>query len=251
MTTSWRAAAADLLLGARCAACARPGPALCPDCRRDLRHRPRLCWPDPRPPTLAAAGVPPYAGADYADAVRRLVVAYKDEGRADLAEPLACVLVNVVEHALDARTDPGGPVELVPVPSSRASVRRRGRDPVGDCTRSAARLLRRRGLQVRVVGRLVHRRAVQDQAGLSAVERAANLRGALQARTAPPLADPTLRRIVVDDVLTTGATADESVRVLLAAGWPVLAVATVAATRRRRPHGQQGSAALSRIGREG
>lgn len=190
---------------------------------------------------LTGTGVPPYAGADYADVLRRLVVAYKDEGRAGLAERLGAMLAEVVAHALaeaSGRPVPGTTVELVPVPSSRASVRRRGRDPAADLARSAARLLRRQGVDVRVVPRLTHRRTVRDQAGLGAIERAANLRGALYARPTAPGAGDSGRpgtspvRVVVDDVVTTGATADECVRVLLAAGWSVSAVAAVAATRR-------------------
>lgn len=175
---------------------------------------------------------------DYAALARRLVIAYKDAGRADLAEPLGRTLAVVVEHIL-ARSGAAGwqSAELVPVPSSRVSVRRRGRDPIADLACAAARLLRRRGRDVRVVRRLGHRRSVRDQAGLSAAERTANLHGALRASSAAP-AQPHLTagrsvvRLVVDDVLTTGATADEAVRVLLAAGWRLDGVATVAATRR-------------------
>ena len=232
-------AAVDLLLGSRCAGCSTPGRVLCPACARALVTRPSVSWPDPRPPVLTAADVPPYAGASYADVLRRLVVAYKDEQRSGLAMPLGRALAAVVEHAMVETASDGAalPVaELVPVPSTRASVRRRGRDPVVELARCAARRLRARGHQVQVRRRLRHRRTVLDQAGLGAGERAANLRGALSARSAPPArsAPAPLARFVVDDVITTGATADEAVRALLAAGWPVTAVAAVAATRRWR-----------------
>ena len=237
-------AAVDLLLGSRCAGCSMPGRVLCPDCAGALTVCPAVSWPDPRPPLLAAAEVPPYAGASYADVVRWLVVAYKDEQRAGLAIPLGRALAAIVEHALletasGAPSSEGGAgpvVELVPMPSSPASVRRRGRDPVVELARCAARRLRARGHRVRVSRRLRYRRAVLDQAGLSAGERAANLHGALAASPAPRSATSVqapLVRLVLDDVITTGATADEAVRALLTAGWPVTAVATVAATRRR------------------
>jgi len=248
-------AAVDLLLGSRCAGCSTPGRVLCVGCAGALTVRPSVSWPDPRPSVLTAADVPPYAGASYADVLRRLVVAYKDEQRSGLAMPLGLALAAVVEHVLVETAKDGGPrlvAELVPVPSSRASVRRRGRDPVLELARCAARRLRARGHQVQVCRRLSHRRTVLDQAGLGAGQRAANLHGALTARLAPPArpAPAPLVRLVVDDVITTGATAAEAVRALLAAGWPVAAVATVAATRRWRPAWRGETAdGLSRAGR--
>ena len=85
-------------------------------------------------------------------------------------------------------------------------------------------------------------RAPRDQAGLGAAERSANLDGSM--RCPPGASTALLGRdgsgsgpavVVVDDVLTTGATAREAQRALEAAGVPVAGVATVAATRRRTP----------------
>ena len=73
-------------------------------------------------------------------------------------------------------------------------------------------------------------RSVADSAGLTGAERAANLAGAFRARRAPP----GWSALVVDDVVTTGATLGEARRALLEAGWDVLGGAVVAATRLRR-----------------
>jgi predicted amidophosphoribosyltransferase len=233
-----RLAALDLLLGGCCAGCDEPGAAVCDGCRPALAAWPYVCWPDPVPPGLLAPDpVPPWAGRAYADPLRRMLVAYKDRDRATLAAPLGTALAAVVEQAvLDGGTVAAVPgaagVELVPVPSSRASTRRRGRDVVADLARVAAGRLRRRGYDAGVVSRLVPARVVADQAGLSADERVANLHKALTTRGSGPA-----RRavVLVDDVLTTGATAAEAVRALRVGGVAAAAVAVVAATPRRRP----------------
>ncbi|WP_369688378.1 ComF family protein [Actinomadura macra] len=78
---------------------------------------------------------------------------------------------------------------------------------------------------------LRHTRRVSDQAGLTVSERAANLAGALEA---VPRAKVAGRRVVlVDDVITTGATLAEAARALRAADAEVIGAATLAATQRR------------------
>jgi predicted amidophosphoribosyltransferase len=72
---------------------------------------------------------------------------------------------------------------------------------------------------------------VQDSAGLRIDERRANLAGAMAARPAPNACGPV---VVVDDIVTTGATLAEAIRALRCAGWPVTGAAVVAATPRRR-----------------
>jgi predicted amidophosphoribosyltransferase len=116
----------------------------------------------------------------------------------------------------------------VPVPSSPAAVRRRGYDATWTMAVRAARRLRP---DLDVIARhwLAQRRAVRDQAGLDAAERAANLRGSLRARVAA--ADRLVA--IIDDVVTTGSSLAEAHRALRRAGADVLGAATVAATRRR------------------
>jgi predicted amidophosphoribosyltransferase len=115
---------------------------------------------------------------------------------------------------------------LIPAPSRPAAVRERG----GDHLRVLLRALRVPALPIcpalRVSGR------VADSAGLSAQQRVRNLSGAMRAvRRAPRPGSPA---VLVDDVLTTGATAAESLRALDAGGWRVVGVAVLAAAPLRR-----------------
>jgi predicted amidophosphoribosyltransferase len=223
-------ALADLLLPRTCAGCALPGALLCRACAV-LLTRPRLATPRRFP-----AGFPPTVAAGaYAGPVRHAVLAFKERGRAELARPLGTALALAVAAVTGAV--PGrGPVVLVPVPSSRAALRTRGRDHVRELTARAVPELTAAGLPV-TVGRLLRRRGrVSDSAGLSAVQRRANLAGTFEPGGPLP---PGALLVLVDDVVSSGATLTEAAAVLAAAAGrsdpPVLA-AVVAATPRAPGH---------------
>ena len=94
--------------------------------------------------------------------------------------------------------------------------------------RAAAGVLRSHGVDAQAARLLVPARSAADQSGLSTAERAANLHGAL--RAAGVVRGPVL---VVDDVVTTGATLVEAARALTVGGHQVVGAAVVAATSRR------------------
>lgn len=224
----------DLVLGSGCAACGTPGRLLCGDCRSSLPSRGLVCWPTPTPPGL----VPPWAAGDHAGALRDLIVAHKEHRRLGLAGPLGRLLAVSVEAAVESVAGDGveagarGAPALVPVPSHPAVVRERGHDPLLRIARQAAVALRRRGREAAVRPLLRVAERPRDQAGLDAEERAANVRGRFAFR-GPPLTGKPL--VLVDDVLTTGATLREAQRVLTEAGQAPCAAGVVAATRRRAP----------------
>lgn len=233
LTRALLGALVDLALPSTCAACEEgPGP-LCPACTSDLRSglfdRPRRVAPSPVPPGMpdvAAAG--PYAGV-----LRSLVSAYKDGERRDLRPMLARLLAGPLAGVVRA-----GPKALVvPMPSSRAAVRRRGDDPVADLTRAAVRLVSgeaRTGRPLVVAPALRPVRRMADQSVLDHRQRAANLAGAYAVRPRWAGRLDGARVVLVDDVVTTGSTLAEAARVVRAAGGQVVGAATLAATRRRR-----------------
>ncbi|CND90077.1 putative amidophosphoribosyltransferase [Mycobacterium tuberculosis] len=197
---------------------------LCDACGRALRGPARPARPAP-------AGLPPlWTVAAYEGPLRAILAAYKERGRASLAVPLGEALATSLRAALAPGPDPPAAV-VVWVPSGRRAVRRRGHDPLRGLAEAAARRLRADGMPLTAVDALRQRGRVADQAGLTAERRAANLRGAIEAR-----ADVAGRRVVlVDDVVTTGASLAEAARALRAAGADVTGAATIAATPRRRP----------------
>lgn len=231
----------DLAVPPSCAACGRPDDGLCAACTADLEASswpggPRLVTPTPCP-----AGLPPVvAGTAFAGAVARLVVAHKDRDRRDCAPVLAQLLGASVEGALELHpalagslAAGGGPVLVVPVPSSARARRARGDAPLVDLTRRAVRGFP--PAEVLVAQALTVRRRVADQAGLGAADRAANLEHAFAVRARWHDHVARLPCLLVDDVLTTGATLTEAARALRAAGAPEVLAAVACATERRIP----------------
>jgi predicted amidophosphoribosyltransferase len=224
-------AAADLVLPSLCAACLSPAEApLCGGCRAELRRLAVDAGSGPR--LVAASGPCCWSAVRLEGAVRASVTAYKDGDRRDLLRVLAPVLATAVGRA--CREDSvirhvrarDGPVLVVPVPPAVRARRRRGDDPVGALVAAAVGSL---GDDALVVGRVLrHTRRVADQAGLGREARAANLTGALGVLRG---ATEVVRRtpcLVVDDVLTTGATLAEAARALRSAGAPHVTAATLA-----------------------
>lgn len=159
-----------------------------------------------------------YSLGRYAGPRRAAVIAVKEHGRTDLLPALAGALRAGLVHLLTwGLVDT--PVTVVPAPTRRWSARRRGGDPVTRMVRTAAADLP----GVAVLPALRTRAFVADSVGLSTAARQRNIGG--RVRVARPVAGEVL---VVDDIITTGATAAESVRVLHTVGARVAAVLVVA-----------------------
>lgn len=173
---------------------------------------------DPRASTRD--GLTVWSSLDYSGVARRVIGAFKDGGRTDARTALAEPLEAAVLAALGPGLESG--VHLVTVPASPQARRARGYHPV-------ELLLSGAGLASTPVLRQHGR--VHDQVGLSRDERVANKLGSLEARRRLD----GFRCVLVDDIVTTGATILEARRAVLEAGGEVLGMATLAQTRRRLP----------------
>lgn len=193
------------VLAASCAGCAVGGTVLCPECRTLLR---------PVPLTVRTpGGLEVRVALEFTGVAARCIRRVKGEGETLLAAPLGSALAGVLTPlAVQARY-------VVPVPTSRSAFRRRG-------YRVPDLLLRRAGTVPSALLRTVASRA--DQRGLDAAARAANVRHSMTARRRGG-GEPVL---VMDDVVTTGATLDEAARALTSAGYRVVGGVALAATPR-------------------
>jgi len=210
----------DLILPSECGGCGAPATRWCDTCGRELTgaaDQPRVVSPrvDPQ--------VPVFALGRYAGARRQAILALKEHGRADLVAPLARALAMGV-HRLLTWGILETPLTIVPAPTRRSAARRRGGDPVTRLARAAVA----GHPDITVAPALRFTARARDSVGLGTAARERNVAGRVVLR-GPRLTRSGAEVVVVDDVVTTGATARESVRTLQAAGVPVVAVLAVAA----------------------
>lgn len=212
---------ADLVVPVACGGCGAPGTRWCRSCARQVQGLPARVWPR-RPPAAPVWVVGPYEGP-----LRAAIVAMKAGGRHDLVDVLGAAVGGAVGALRElGEVEPAGlaPLALVPVPSRPLVARLRGADLTRQLCAAADRSLG--GAQVRPA--LAMRWGVRDSAGLSAEQRRANIAG----RVVPRRGRRGLEGacvVLVDDVVTTGATASECVRVLNGSGARVRAVVALAA----------------------
>jgi ComF family protein len=188
-----------------CAGCGSADRSLCDNCRTELQ-------PAVTPRSLPD-GSTVYTALRYEGVVRHTLLALKEGGRTDVVKALSAPL----RAALMRASQPDA--EFLVVPSSRAAWRRRGYDPV-------ALLCKRAGIQHAKVLRPA--RATLSQKSLGASDRALNLHESMRSRVSLY----GRRFVLVDDVVTTGATLAEAARAVRAAGGEVVGQAALAFTPR-------------------
>jgi ComF family protein len=214
----------DIALPTLCVACREPveGEGVCADCWAKLSFIappfcPRLGIPfvyDPGPDMLsmeAIANPPAYARARaavrYDDVARTLVHALKYQDRTDLAPAMGRWMARAGQEFLDEAD------VLVPVPLHW----RRGWSRRYNQSGALARIIERQ-TGIAVAAEVLRRiRPTEQQIGLSRPQRASNVQGAFKVAPDRQHLIAGRRVVLIDDVLTSGATVDACARALLRA----------------------------------
>lgn len=202
----------DLVLPLACGGCGAPSTRWCEACADAFTSEPVVVT------TRVDPGVPILSLGRYAGTRRQAIVTMKERGRCDLAVPLGLALARGVDQLLRWHLVER-PLTLVPAPTRWTSARARGGDPV---TAVAGVVTQIPGVGVASMLRM--KMGARDSVGLSISARQRNVTGRVVLRRGRR---PDSELLLVDDVVTTGATVAESVRVLRTAGFRVAAVLTL------------------------
>lgn len=185
----------DLVFTPSCEGCTRLGTYLCSTCISKLHPIVRQDIPE-----VEAA----FAANGYDGWVRDAVISLK-EGRRGSARGLAEVLVLLAHHINLDRN-----VACVPIPSSKTKLLQRGFNPVQLIAENASRIAPESFRIANVLGQI---KETKESVGLSSRERQLNVQGAFEV-----LAPIPNTVVLIDDVITTGATLRSAAKTLKTAG---------------------------------
>jgi predicted amidophosphoribosyltransferase len=188
----------QLIFPTRCYGCNALGVSICTTCRRE--------W-IPHYYKTKASQLSVHSALIYTPTASKIILAAKENGLQGADD----LLIAAVIHVLDkARLDKGY-FTLVPIPSSKQSQRGRGRSFIVELTQMISKIT---GIAVNDC--LQVSRRVSDQSGLTRAQRISNMHGAFSLKPGSILRGDA---IVIDDVVTTGATLQEASRALNSQGF--------------------------------
>jgi predicted amidophosphoribosyltransferase len=200
---------AEILFPLRCFGCRALGPNICSQCR--------ILWsPHLYRTTIDSMHI--YSSVLYSPVAKRIILAAKENGIKAADE----LIIHALSHSLHLLLRDFEMGILVPAPSRKSSNRKRGRDFLSEITHAIAR-----NETLNCLDLLVHSRKIKDQTELNAHERSENIYQALAInRNKLPELGVDTDVILVDDLLTTGATLLEARRALEVRGIRVVAAIT-------------------------
>lgn len=203
-------ALSDLIFPARCLGCRQLGIGICSTCR--------VSWhPHIYRTAIAADGFsfPVYSAVAYSPVAQRVLLGAKESALHDADR----LILQALSHSLSYFYSEIGIADLVPIPSRKANTRKRGRDFILEQTHAISQSPR---VQVRAI--LSHSRKVKDQTTLNSRSRELNLSQSMSCREQGDSSSTPV--IIIDDLVTSGATLREAGRALHRAGYTVTGAVT-------------------------
>jgi predicted amidophosphoribosyltransferase len=203
-------ALSELIFPSRCLGCRQLGIGICSACRASWHphiYRSSI--------STVEFSFPVYSAVAYSPVAQKVLLGAK-EGALQVADQL---ILQALTHSLSYFYSEVGIADLVPIPSRKVNTRKRGRDFILEQTYEVSRTP---SVLVRAI--LSHSRRVKDQSTLNSRSREINLSQSM--RCANREESTNIPVIIIDDLVTSGATLREAGRALHGAGYTVLGAVT-------------------------
>ena len=203
-------ALSDLIFPARCLGCRQLGIGICSMCR--------VSWhPHIYRTSIATDGFsfPVYSSVAYSLVAQKVLLGAKESALQDADR----LILQALSHSLTYFYSEIGISDLVPIPSRQTNTRKRGRDFILEQTKALSQ-----NPQVQVRAILSHSRKVKDQTTLNSQSRELNLSKSMKCANREDSSN--IPVILIDDLVTSGATLREAGRALHGAGYTVIGAVT-------------------------
>ena len=200
----------QIIFPTRCFGCNSIGISICSQCRSE--------W-HPHYYQTHVGGINVHSAVLYSPTSSKIILSAKENG----IKGADALIISAIIHVLNQGNFSWHNIRLVPVPSSTNNRRRRGRDFIQSICKEVSQQT-----QIPLSSILTIVKKVEDQSGLTAKDRVSNMNGAFGVKShSHPVGD----LLLIDDVVTTGATVTEAVRSLRAGGFHVIGSVTACVTQ--------------------
>ena len=164
----------------------------------------------------------------YDETTSPIILAAKESGNREAVKLIARSITNSISFAI-LNLGIAQPINLVSIPSQLSAIRRRGRDHIKDLVQEVITQLNKQNIDAAYLPILKPIKKIKDQSDLNGLQRKENMSHAFVVKTSPISQSAV---IVIDDLVTTGASILEGVRALSEAKITVDAVVTACAVGR-------------------
>lgn len=217
----------DILMPRGCAGCDCPDVVLCDDCADQFQSTIVFPLPD--------AILSGFACATYTRQARHAILSWKDHDDVECDSPFAQAMISLIERSgVMCKLQQLGECVITPMPSSPASIRKRGRRQCVPLARAITRYLCAAHIHASygelLCTKHVRTKSVQQS---NARARQQRIKNHLQLTRAGQRMDHTVPVILIDDIVTTGSTMRSACQVLQQHGYTVMSALTLAYTPRR------------------
>ncbi len=202
----------ELIFPSRCISCGELGISICSDCRRGWN--PHIYTSHVG--TSQSNRLQVVSSVLYSPIAQKVILGAKESHLRKCDELVA----EAIAHSLHYLLKSAIPDYLVPIPSRPRAVRERGRRFIDEMA-----LFSSQKYSIPIATPLQHQRMVRDQSGLDLKARRNNVEGAMVVRGGHGLRGSV---VLIDDLVTTGATLSEAARALRYAGITVIGAVTAA-----------------------